>query len=180
MTKAVVITGSPKKTSRLNGPVDYVIADLELKGCDVTHVVVADLPAEDLLYANFTSDAIIHATQLVKDADVVVVATQVYKASYTGVLKCFLDLVPERGLAGKKVLPLAMGGTTAHLLMLEFALKPVLSVLGANAIEQGVFIQDKQVVRAVDNSFELGEDCKLRLDQAVGSLLEGVTIEQVV
>ncbi|WP_366248855.1 hypothetical protein [Terribacillus aidingensis] len=63
MTKAVAITGGPKKTSRLNGSVEYVIADLELKGCDLSHVVVADLPAEDLLYANFTSDKIIDATQ---------------------------------------------------------------------------------------------------------------------
>src|SRR5256885_12419558 len=41
----------------------------------------------------------------------VVVATPIYKASYSGVLKSFLDLLPQFGLAGKVVLPLATGGT---------------------------------------------------------------------
>ena len=57
----------------------------------------------------------------------VIVATPIYKAAYSGLLKVFLDLLPAEALRGKTVLPLASGGSVAHLLALDYALKPVLS-----------------------------------------------------
>ncbi|MDQ0896682.1 NAD(P)H-dependent oxidoreductase [Paenibacillus sp. V4I7] len=62
------------------------------------------------------------------------------EASYTGVLKAFLDLLPQKGLECKVVLPLAVGGTISHLLAIDYALKPVLSALGARNILQGVYV----------------------------------------
>lgn len=59
-------------------------------------------------------------------ADALVVATPVYKASYSGVLKTFLDVLPQKAFARKAVLPLATGGTIAHLLSIDYALRPVL------------------------------------------------------
>ncbi len=55
-------------------------------------------------------------------------------------LKTLLDLLPERALQGKVVLPLATCGCTlAHLLAVDHALKPVLSALKAQEILHGVF-----------------------------------------
>ena len=56
-----------------------------------------------------------------------------------------LDLLDEKALAGKVVLPIATGGSPAHLLALEYGLKPVLSALGARHILAGVYATDKQV-----------------------------------
>jgi FMN reductase len=61
----------------------------------------------------------------------VVVATPVYKAAYSGLLKVFLDVLPQTALKGKLVLPLATGGSPHHMLALDYALRPVLQSLGA-------------------------------------------------
>ncbi len=42
------------------------------------------------------------------------------------------------------VLPLATGGTVAHMLAVDYALKPVLSALKAQEILHGVFADDSQ------------------------------------
>ena len=75
------------------------------------------------------------------------ISTPVYKASFAGGLKAVLDLLDEKALAGKVVLPIATGGSPAHLLALEYGLKPVLSALGARHILAGVYATDKQVRR---------------------------------
>lgn len=82
-------------------------------------IALRDLPPASLLQAQ--TDGIAQAA-----ADVVIVATPIYKAAYSGLLKVFLDLLPPDALRGKTVLPLAMGGSLAHLLALDYALKPVL------------------------------------------------------
>src|SRR5262249_62273695 len=79
----------------------------------------------------------------IERADAVVVAPPIYKAAYSGALKAFLDLLPQFALAGKVVLPLATGGTLAHVLALDYGLRPVLVALGAQHIVNGLFILDK-------------------------------------
>lgn len=61
---------------------------------------------EDLLYARFDSPALKTLVAQLKEADGLIVATPVYKAAYSGALKTLLDLLPERALEGKVVLPL--------------------------------------------------------------------------
>ena len=103
----------------------------------------------------------LEAVASVHAADVVVVATPIYKAAYSGLLKTFLDLLPQDALRGKTVLPLATGGSAAHLLALDYALKPVLAALGARDILDGVFATDAQLVRA--------EAGRLRADAALAA-----------
>jgi FMN reductase len=68
----------------------------------------------------------------------------VYKAAYTGLLKSFLDLLPQYALAGKTVLPLVTGGTPAHVLAIDYALCPVLASMGAH-VGQGYFLLDQLI-----------------------------------
>ena len=107
------------------------------------HVIADD--AEALLGADFRHPAIVEATDLFARADGVVVGTPVYKASYSGVLKALLDLLPQYALTGKTVLPLATGGSTAHVLAIDYALRPVLNSMGAAHIVQGWFTLDKDI-----------------------------------
>lgn len=172
MTKIVVINGTPSLVSRINAVIEYVESSLSGSGFEVARINVAELPAEDLIHAKFESEHIVKANGLVAEADAVIVVSPVYKASYTGVLKTFLDLVPQKGLAGKIVLPLFMGGSLAHLLSIDYALKPVLSVLGARYILGGVYAVDSQAVRNDLGAVELAEELKLRLDAAIEELSE--------
>lgn len=76
------------------------------------------------------------ALALVAEADAYLVATPVYRASYTGALKNFFDLIPNdpRGsdpLRGKVVGLLASGGSDHHYLVLEHQLRPLIAFFGA-------------------------------------------------
>ncbi|MCH1932822.1 NAD(P)H-dependent oxidoreductase, partial [Shewanella sp. A25] len=84
--------------------------------------------------AKYNSEAILATNKKVEEADAVIVASQVYKASFTGILKTYLDLLPQKGLENKIVLPLMLGGTISHLLAIDYSLKPVLASLGAENI----------------------------------------------
>jgi FMN reductase len=94
----------------------------------------------------------------------VIVATPVYKAAYTGVLMAFLDLLPQLGLTGKTVLPLATGGTVAHVLAIDYGLRPVLQSLGARHVLQGLFIVDKLLTRTAAGELEIEHEARGRLD----------------
>lgn len=172
MAKIVVINGTPSLVSRINAVIEYAENALRERGFEVERINVAELPAEDLIHTKFESEAIVKANGLVAEADAVIVVSPVYKASYTGVLKTFLDLVPQKGLAGKITLPLFMGGSLAHLLAIDYALKPVLSVLGARYILGGVYAVDSQAVRNDQGVVELAEELKLRLNSVLEELAE--------
>lgn len=145
MVHLVTLSGSPSTSSKTLMVVDYIREMARHQGWKTDLIQVRNFPSEDLLYARFDSPSIQEAVSLLKQADGVLIATPVYKASYTGVLKAFLDLMPQDVLSGKVAWPIAVGGTLAHLLVLEYALKPVLSALGAQNIQQGIYIQDSQI-----------------------------------
>jgi FMN reductase len=173
MARVVIISGSPSASSRLEGVLQTVIKQLEIAGLKVQLLSVRDQSPEDLVYSNFNSPRIIQAVKDIEQADAVIVATPIYKASYTGVLKSFLDLLPQKGLQGKIVLPLAIGGTIAHLLAIDHALKPVLSALNSYHILAGVYVPDTQVVRE-ENKFTLHPEIELRLQEAAKTFAQEV------
>ncbi|GIO31944.1 MULTISPECIES: NADPH-dependent FMN reductase [Paenibacillus] len=171
MTKIALIAGSPSQSSRLFGMTQYVVDRLALAGFDVELISAAELPAEDLLHANFNSPAIRQALAAVEQSAAVIIASPVFKASYSGALKTVLDLVPQKGFQGKVVLPLFIGGTIAHLLAVDYALKPVVAALGGTNILGGVFAVDGWITRAEHGGFELEGQLRERLDSAVNELV---------
>jgi FMN reductase len=106
-------------------------------------------------------------------ADVVLVATPIYKAAYSGLLKTFLDLLPADALRDKAVLPLATGGSHAHLLALDYALKPVLGALGARHLLDSVFAADPQLPPHEAGGYVPDAALLQRLDRALAPLLQG-------
>lgn len=70
------------------------------------------------------------------------VASPTYKASYTGLLKLFLDRFSVGSLAGVTAIPLMLGGDWRHSLAPELFLKPVLAELGASSPTRGLFLLD--------------------------------------
>ena len=167
MTSAIIINGGIGKQSRLTGIQHKVERHFNTKHISFNTIHVQDLPAEDLINANFKSKPILQAIQLVEDAHIVVVLTPVYKASFTGVLKTFLDLLPQKALKDKKVIPLAMGGSLGHLLAIEYALKPILSVLGATEILNTVYVVDKQIERLDNGTFLIEQEIEVRLEEVL-------------
>ncbi|MDU2240195.1 MAG: NADPH-dependent FMN reductase [Paenibacillus sp.] len=170
MARIAIIAGSPSLGSRLFGLTEHVEERLRRAGNDIAWISAAELPSEDLLRANFGSPAIKAALDAVESADAVVIASPVYKASYSGALKTILDLIPQKGLQGKPVLPLFIGGTIAHLLAVDYALKPVVASLGGTHILGGVFAVDQWVSRLENGGYALEEQLRERMDEAVAEL----------
>ncbi|MHA6578351.1 NADPH-dependent FMN reductase [Pseudomonas yamanorum] len=141
----VTLGGSPSQRSRSGVLLDHTRNWLQQQGVEVVSYQIRDFPAEDLLHARFDSPKIIDLLQQVANADGLVIATPVYKASFSGALKTILDLLPERALAHKVVLPMATGGSIAHMLAVDYALKPVLSALKAQELLHGIFAEDSQI-----------------------------------
>ncbi|MFX5752239.1 NAD(P)H-dependent oxidoreductase, partial [Acinetobacter baumannii] len=56
---------------------------------------VRDLPGQAILRADWNDPEIKAALATVEQASAVVVSTPVYKAAYSGILKAFLDLLPQ-------------------------------------------------------------------------------------
>jgi FMN reductase len=76
------------------------------------------------------------------DADLVVWATPTYKATYTGLLKLFLDQFGAGELHGTTAIPLMLGGSPTHALAGELTLKPVLSEIGCSCPTPALFLLD--------------------------------------
>jgi FMN reductase len=167
----LLIAGSPSERSRTAALLSAAGQRLVFRGAQVSTLRVRDLPAQALLLADFGHPAVIHATAQVAAADIVVVATPVYKAAYSGVLKVFLDLLPQTALKGKTVLPLATGGSPHHMLAVDYALRPVLQSLGAKHILSGIYATDAQVVVNPEGGYHVDAEIGERLDDAVNTLI---------
>lgn len=149
MTHIAIISGSPFAESRTDCVLRYLRRELDARGCTVTYISVRDVPPQDLLECKFDSPAIQHAAESLRAADGVVVGSPVYQAAYSGALKILIDLLPMDILEGKPVLPLMTGGTKAHLLALEFSLKPLLATLKAHNLK-GIYLIDQEIDKAAN------------------------------
>jgi FMN reductase len=143
--QVVSLSGSPSPRSRSAWLLDWAVKQIEPQAGRARSLSLRDLPALPLLTADVRQPSIAEAIAAVREADVVLVGTPIYKAAYSGLLKTFLDLLPQDALRGKTVLPLATGGSPAHLLAIDYALRPVLHALGARQLLDGVFVTDSQM-----------------------------------
>ncbi|NDO80438.1 NAD(P)H-dependent FMN reductase [Citrobacter sp. NCU1] len=164
--RIITLAGSPRFPSRSSALLEYAREKLSALNVEVAHWNLHNFAPDDLLYARFGSPALKTLVGQLKEADGLIVATPVYKAAYSGALKTLLDLLPERALEGKVVLPFATGGTVAHLLAVDYALKPVLSALKAQEILHGVFADDSQVID-YQHKPHFTPNLQLRLDHAL-------------
>ncbi|MFD8599923.1 NADPH-dependent FMN reductase [Kitasatospora sp. NPDC059646] len=167
MAVILSVSGSPSATSRTTRLLRHVDRRLVRHGHRVETLDVRTLPAEALLGADTTDPAIARAVALFERADGVVIGTPVYKAAYSGLLKALLDLLPQYALRGKTVLPLATGGSTAHVLAVDYALRPVLNSMGAAHITQGWFVLDRHIGVREDGGTELERETEVLLTPVV-------------
>jgi len=166
----LLIAGSPSAPSRSAALLEAVGERLVRRGIRVERLAVRELPASALLTAQWEHPAIERAIAQIARAQAVVVATPIYKAAYSGVLKVFLDLLSQTALAGKAVLPLATGGSPHHMLAVDYALRPVLQSMSARHILPGVYATDAQITLTPEGAYQVHADLARRLDDAVDQL----------
>jgi FMN reductase len=93
----------------------------------------------DNLVTGFPPAELEAAIATVTAADALVAVTPVFTASYSGLFKTFFDVLDQDALVGKPTIIAATAGTARHSLVLEHALRPVLSYLRAVVVPTAVF-----------------------------------------
>lgn len=91
-------------------------------------------------------DVVEQALAAVEQADVLVVATPVFRGSYTGLFKHFFDFIHQDALIDKPVLLAATGGSERHALVIDHQLRPLFSFFQARTLPLGVYASDKNFV----------------------------------
>jgi FMN reductase len=114
-------------------------------GHTVRTINVRDLPTVSLLSADRNCPTVRKAIDTLRDADGIVVATQIHRASSSGLVRSVLDLLPKSTLAGKTVFPLAIGGIQGQLIALDYTLRPLLTARGASRVLGGHFVPERFV-----------------------------------
>jgi len=77
----------------------------------------------------------------VAGADCVLLASPVYRGTFTGALKNLLDLTPIEALRAKPVGIVAMGATPHHYLGVDWQLRAVLAWFGARVVPTSVYLE---------------------------------------
>ena len=135
---AVVVVGNPKPASRTLDAATRLAERLGGRAPDL----VLDLVDLGPGLLGWGDEAVGRAVAQVQEARWVVVASPTYKATYTGLLKLFLDQFPAGSLDGVLAFPLMLGGAWSHALAPEVFLKPVLAELGASCPMPGLYLLD--------------------------------------
>jgi FMN reductase len=136
--KIAVVVGNPKPASRTLEAAMLLAGKID---ADAEPVVIDVVELGSGLFG-WGDDAAKAAIASVQESDVAVFASPTYKASYTGMLKIFLDLMPTNALEGVVGIPLMLGAGPGHALAPELCLKPVLVELGATCPTKGLYILD--------------------------------------
>ncbi len=159
--RAVGISGSPSSTSRSRLLVQQALERMAATGVTTRLLDLGDLPAEALLGREQHAD-IASALEEVMAAQVLVVGTPIYRATYTGLLKVFFDLMPTDALQGKVTLPIATGGGPGHQLMLDHGIRPLIASLVGLTTSAAIYATPADVDDQAPNAAS-----RSRLDAAV-------------
>ena len=147
MTTVAIISAGLREPSstrlladRLSQAVD---AELSRSGQEVRSSVVElrriGRPIMDAMLTGFATPELAAAFEQVAAADGLIAVTPAFNASFSGLFKCFFDVLPALTLSDMPVLIAASGGTERHSLVLEHALRPMFSYLHAVVSPTGVY-----------------------------------------
>ncbi|MDM0005607.1 FMN reductase [Variovorax sp. J22G73] len=100
----------------------------------------------DAVWRSQLPDAVERELAAVEQADVLVVATPVFRGSYTGLFKHFFDFIHQDALIDKPVLLAATGGSERHALVIDHQLRPLFSFFQARTLPLGVYATDTDFV----------------------------------
>jgi FMN reductase len=166
---AVGISGSPGARSKSRMLLERALVALSDRGATTTLIDLSALPADALL-ARRRATEVDSALGSVSQASIIVSSTPVYRATYSGLLKVFFDLLPLNGLVGKTAIPIATGGSPAHQLVIDHGLRPLFASVGAVTTPTGVY--------GTDSAFENGIPNDSLIDRLNAAVAEAITLSE--
>lgn len=168
--RIVVVNGSlrtPSRTGILLSALSSAIATRipgELQSIHLAH----DAPA---IFSGLSRETLSpggeRLIETVEAADLLLVGTPVYRASYTGALKHLFDLVHRQALAGKVAILVASGGSPLHSLVIEHQLRPLLGFFNVYTAPTGLYASDADFKDGALSNAVLASRVERAADEAV-------------
>lgn len=168
--QVVVVNGSPSERSKTMGLADLVTSTLanlietEIRRIDVFRLgptFTGAVIREDV------SPEVERQIRAAETADILIVATPVYRASYPGIFKHFFDLVEQYALANKPVILVATGGSDRHALVIEHELRPLFAFFQAATIPVGFYANSGDF----DGTLVLNNEVYSRIEVGLGDVI---------
>lgn len=140
--RVVAVSGSlhePSKTTALLRAIAAAVAeriDVDVQVIELTAIgpgLAGALRRDDL------PSAVEEQLRAIEEADLLIVGSPVYRASFTGLFKHLFDFVGQYALVGKPVLLAATGGGERHALIIEHQLRPLFAFFQALTLPLGVY-----------------------------------------
>jgi FMN reductase len=127
--KVSVVVGNPKPQSRTLRVATTLADHLFAPGSyELTVIDLADHESD--IFA-WPSDKMAALNAAVAESNLAIFASPTYKATYTGLLKAFLDRYPANGLAGVVAIPVLTIADGTHTMAPTHNFAPLLAELGA-------------------------------------------------
>lgn len=186
-TIAVITAGlsTPSSTRQLADMLsDATVAAITARGesAEVKVIEVRDL-ARDLADAftvgGLSSQRLDEARRTVASADAVIAVTPVFKASYSGLFKMFVDSLDDDALRSVPIVLGATAGTARHSLAVDHALRPLFSYMGAMVAPTGVFAATDDFGAATFTGDQGTAPLTSRVSRAAGELADLVLAQGV-
>jgi FMN reductase len=143
--RIAVIVGNPKPQSRTLLVAEATASALAAACGEAAELTTIDLAVHASHLFDWEASVIGELTASVASHPVAVFASPTYKATYTGLLKAFLDRYGNNGLAGVAAVPVMVGASPIHALAPEVYLRPLLVELGATVPSRGLFVIESQL-----------------------------------
>jgi FMN reductase len=146
MSTVGIVVGNPKAHSRTRTVAEAVAAAAQdAAGLTDAERFVLDLAELGPQLFDWSSAVVRQTMDRVRATSLTVVASPTYKASYTGLLKAYLDWFASTDLLGVTVVPVMVGAGLQHALAVEVHLRPVLVELGASLPTRGLYLAEDQL-----------------------------------
>lgn len=144
--KLVAVSGAPNTPSKTESLLDAILVQLKQHiQFEVEYVKLSQIghllngaASRDLLAIEVQQ-----ALTQIETADALIVASPIYRASYTGLFKHLFDYIDQFALVDKPVLLAATGGSERHALTIDHQFRPLFSFFQAQTLPIGVFATDK-------------------------------------
>lgn len=174
MLNVTIVCGNPKAGSRTLHIAEALVA--RLLDPALVELRIIDLAEHTAELFAWPSETMSELTAPVAASDLLVVCSPTYKASYTGLLKSFLDRYAADGLAGVVAVPVMTGGDATHSLAPDTTLRPLLVELGASTPTKSLYFQmgDMDALDARIDAWVVAETARLQGTAALAPALRAL------
>jgi FMN reductase len=168
--RVVAVSGSLHVPSKTTALVKEILASFGREVAVDAHLIAVSEIGPDFagaLRRDQLPASVEEELQRIESADLLIVASPVYRASFTGLFKHLFDFVGQYALVDKPVLLAATGGSDRHALIIEHQFRPLFGFFQALTLPIGVYANDSDFTAGAVSSLDLHE----RIDLAVARSL---------